>query len=50
MRSTLDVDIVADVRIEHIEPLVQALSKEFYADGEMMRDAIGHHSSFNLIH
>lgn len=50
MRSTLDVDIVADMRLEHIQPLVAALSKEFYADDEMMRDAIEHHSSFNLIH
>jgi hypothetical protein len=50
MRATLDVDIVADMRIEHILPLVSALSQEFYADGEMMRDAIERHSSFNLIH
>jgi hypothetical protein len=50
MRSTLDVDIVADMRLEHIQPLVAALSKEFYADDEMMRGAIEHHSSFNLIH
>ena len=44
------VDIVADVQPEHIQPLVEALSKEFYADDEMMRDAIEHQSSFNLIH
>ena len=50
MRSTLDVDILADMRLEHIQPMVAALSKEFYADDEMMRDAIEHHSSFNLIH
>jgi hypothetical protein len=50
MRSTLDVDIVADMQAEHILPLVEALSKEFYADDEMMRDAIEHQSSFNLIH
>jgi hypothetical protein len=50
MRSTLDVDIVADMQPEHIQPLVEALSKEFYADDEMMRDAIQHQSSFNLIH
>ena len=50
MRSTLDVDIVADVQPEHIQPLVEALSQEFYTDDEMMRDAIEHQSSFNLIH
>lgn len=50
MRSTLDVDIVADMKWKHIQPLVASLSKEFYADDEMMRDAIERHSSFNLIH
>lgn len=50
MRSTLDVDIVADMKLEHIPLLVAALSKEFYIDDEMMKDAIVHHSSFNLIH
>jgi hypothetical protein len=50
MRSTMDVDIVADLRYEHIQPFVNALSAVFYADDEMIRDAIEHHSSFNLIH
>jgi hypothetical protein len=50
MRSTLDVDIVADLRVEHIQPFVAALSPDFYADDEMMRAAIQHRSSFNLIH
>jgi hypothetical protein len=50
MRSTLDVDIVADMNLDHIPLLVAELSKEFYADGEMMRDAIERHSSFNLVH
>lgn len=50
MRATLDVDIVADMKLEHVEPLVAALSKEFYADEGMMRGAIEHHRSFNLVH
>jgi hypothetical protein len=50
MRSTMDVDIVADLRYEHIQPFVNALSAVFYADDEMIRDAIEHRSSFNLIH
>ncbi len=50
MRSTLDVDIVADMHLEHIQPLVAALTKEFYADDEMMKDAVEHQSSFNLVH
>ena len=50
MRSTMDVDIVADMRLEHILGFVSALSTDFYADDEMIRDAISHKSSFNLIH
>jgi hypothetical protein len=38
MRSTLDVDIVTDMKEEHIQPLVAALSGEFFADDEMIRD------------
>lgn len=50
MRATLDVDIVADMRREHIEPLVAAISQEFYADAGMIHGAIEHHGSFNLVH
>jgi len=50
MRATMDVDLVADLRFEHAEPLARALGDAFYADTEMMRDAIRHHGSFNLIH
>jgi len=50
MRATMDADLVADLRMEHAEPLAQALGDAFYADVEMIRDAIRHHGSFNLIH
>ena len=50
MRSTMDVDIVADLREVHIAPFVKALAPLFYADDEMIRDAIQQRSSFNLIH
>jgi len=50
MRATMDADLVADLRLEHVEPLAQALGDAFYADAGMMRDAIRRHGSFNLIH
>ena len=50
VRATMDTDIVADLHEEHAQPLVDALSGTFYADVEMIKDAIEHHSSFNLIH
>ena len=49
-RYTNDVDMVADVREEHIAPLVAALESQFYIDDEMMRDAIQEASSFNVIY
>lgn len=49
-RSTMDADLVADLRMEHAESLARALGGAFYADVEMMRDAIRRRGSFNLIH
>ena len=31
MRATMDADLVADLRPEHVEPLAQALGDAFYA-------------------
>ena len=50
VRSTLDADLVADLRREHVQPLVSALSQVFYVDGEAIREAIEHRSCFNVIH
>jgi hypothetical protein len=49
-RSTLDVDIVADLRHEHVAPLVEALRCEYYIDEQMIHDAIVRRSSANVIH
>jgi len=49
-RSTLDIDLIADVKPEHIDPLAAELSGEFYADPEMMRQGLRTHRAFNLIH
>lgn len=50
VRTTLDVDIVAAVEPNHVDALVRFLGHEFYADEEMIRSAISHRTSFNLIH
>ena len=49
-RSSLDVDIVADLANEHVTPLVDALKSVYYIDARMIQDAIAHRSCFNLIH
>jgi len=49
-RSTLDVDVVADIRVEHVERLTAALGGAYYVDAESMREAIRRRRSFNVIH
>ncbi|MES1243020.1 MAG: hypothetical protein ABUT39_15495 [Acidobacteriota bacterium] len=49
-RSTQDADLVADLRPEHVQPLVAALSPSFYADSERAADAVRRRASFNVIH
>ncbi len=49
-RTTLDSDLVADLRLEHVEQFVDQLKGEFYLAAEAMIDAITYRSSFNLIH
>lgn len=50
VRTTQDSDIVAQMRLEHLQPFVSALQDEFYIDDEMIAEAIQRHSSFNIIH
>ncbi len=49
-RSTLDVDIVSDIKSENVSKLVKILEASYYIDEEMILDAIQRRSSFNLIH
>ena len=50
VRTTHDVDIVVDLRAEHVAPLTAALAPTFFAEDEALRWAIAHHSSCNIIH
>jgi len=49
-RLTIDADLVADIRMEHVRPLVRQLETDYYIDEDMIRDAIRRQSSFNVIH
>ncbi len=49
-RSTLDVDMVAKINIDHAKAFEELLEKEFYIDIDSIINAIKKHSSFNLIH
>jgi len=49
-RATMDVDLVADIKTEHVSRIVEELEKSFYIDREMIERAIREKSSFNMIH
>jgi len=49
-RATADVDLVADLRFEHVTTFVQALRGQFYIDEDSVRDAIRLRRSFSAIH
>ena len=49
-RATIDVDLVAEVELHHVDNLKTCLQSRYYIDEMMITEAIEHGSSFNLIH
>lgn len=49
-RSTNDLDLVADLGTEHVQPLVWALMDVYYVDEDAVRAATLRRSCFNIIH
>lgn len=49
-RSTADIDLLADIKTEHVRALLDALNKSFYVDEHAVRQAVEQHRSFNAIH
>jgi hypothetical protein len=49
-RPTMDVDLVADIRLDQVEEFAKELKADLYADPEMIKDALRRGRSFNLIH
>jgi hypothetical protein len=50
VRTTLDVDIVAELGEQHVDALVAATQADFHILDESVRRAVRDKSSFNLIH
>ncbi len=50
IRTTMDVDIVADLKMDHVIPLVSALKPDFYVDSNSVAEAVRRRSSCNFIH
>ncbi len=49
-RTTMDLDLVADLSPDQIDEFSLLLRPDFYADAPMMREALTRGRSFNLIH
>lgn len=49
-RSTVDADIVADLKIEHVARFCEILGDDYYADPEWITDATRRRMSFNVIY
>jgi hypothetical protein len=49
-RTTMDIDLVADLRVDQLPALAAQLEGEFYADVETMEEAWKNGRGFNVIH
>lgn len=49
-RSTIDVDVIVDMKPGQIQRLVNVLKSEYYIDEKSIYEAIQSSSSFNIIH
>jgi len=49
-RTTLDVDLAADIGLEQADELVEQLSVSFIVDRKWSRDEIGRRGSFQAVH
>lgn len=50
IRTTMGVDIVAELKFEQVQPLAAALKSDFYVDSTSISEAIRRRSSCSFIH
>ena len=48
-RQTLDIDLIVELRAEHVAPLCAALSPRYYVSAEAIHEALATHRAFNVI-
>ena len=49
-RTSIDVDVAAELLPQHVQPLAGALAGEFYVSEQRVREAVEARRSFNAIH
>ncbi|TME55766.1 MAG: hypothetical protein E6I59_19285, partial [Chloroflexi bacterium] len=50
IRATIDADLVANLELKHVRPLVKLLEADYYIDEDSVRDAVKRRGSFNAIY
>ncbi|MCC6127133.1 MAG: hypothetical protein IT426_19400 [Pirellulales bacterium] len=50
VRGTVNADLIADLKFEHVSPLAEILGKEYYLNVDTITDAVRGRTCFNLIH
>jgi len=48
-RSTMDIDLVAELRLKDLDAFVAAIEQDFYVDRDRVRQSIEREDSFNII-
>lgn len=49
IRSTMDIDIVSELQLQHVDEFLSQFSQDFYVSETAVRQAIARRSCFNLI-
>src|SRR6185295_6180891 len=49
-RASLDVDLLAELRLEHVAVFCRRLEDAYYLDVDRIRDAVTRQRSFDLVH
>jgi hypothetical protein len=49
-RTTADIDLIADIKPEHVRPLLEAFQHRFYVDEQAVAQAMSQRQAFNAIH
>lgn len=49
-RMTRDIDLVVEIGPSTVDAIAQAFAADFYCDRDMIRHAVEHEGSFNVIH
>jgi len=50
VRTTQDIDMVADMQLQHVQNFIASLRNDFFLDEEVIFSSIREKSSFNIIH